>query len=170
MQVTGHATLDAPREAVFAAICDPAALLEIIPGCQEIHQVSPEEYRGRISIRLPAIVGSYDTTVRLVETDEPAYGAFEGRIEGRVGSIAGDASFRLADVEGGTLVEYRGSGVVSGPLARLDARFLEGLASSLIGEGLVRLGKRLGATPAEPGPGARRPDDQPQALPREAPR
>jgi uncharacterized protein len=147
MNVSGRATLDAPREAVFAAICDPGALLEIIPGCQEIRQVSAEEYRGRIAIRLPAIVGAYDTTVRLVETDPPAFGAFEGRVEGKVGTITGNAAFRLADEGAGTVIEYQGTGVIGGPLARLDSRFIESLAGSLIDEGLARLDRRLRAVP-----------------------
>lgn len=150
MNITGRATLDAPREAVFAAVCDPRALLEIIPGCQEIRQVSDEEYRGRIAIRLPAIVGSYDMRVRLTETDPPAYGAFEGRVEGRVGTVTGHAAFRLADDDGRTVIEYEGTGLIGGPLARLDSRFVEGLARSLIDEGLSRLGTRLAAVPVEP--------------------
>jgi carbon monoxide dehydrogenase subunit G len=149
MNVSGRSTLDAPREAVFAAICDPGALLEVIPGCQEIHQVSADEYRGRIAIRLPAIVGSYATLVRLVQADPPTYGVLEGQVEGRVGTITGRATFRLADDGAKTVVEYEGSGVVSGPLARLDSRFIEGLARSLINEGLARLGRRLQEVPVE---------------------
>jgi carbon monoxide dehydrogenase subunit G len=149
MNVRGRSTLDAPREAVYAAICDPGVLLEVIPGCQAIEQIAPDEYRGRISIRLPAIVGMYDTRVRLVETDPPAHGTLEGRVEGRVGTIEGRASFRLTDDDRGTVVEYEGTGVVGGPLARLDSRFLEGFARSLIDEGLVRLEKRLKAAPVE---------------------
>jgi len=147
MDVTGSATLDAPRAAVFAAICDPAALLEVIPGCQEIRQVSDDEYRGRLTIRLPAIVGSYATVVRLVESDPPASGVLEGRVEGRVGTIAGRATFQLADDGPRTIVEYAGSATVSGPLARLDSRFIEGLARSLVNDGLARLGRRLAAVP-----------------------
>ena len=149
MKVTGSASLDAPREAVFAAICDPGALLEVIPGCQEIHQVSADEYRGRIAIRLPAIVGAYETVVRLVEAEPPAFGAMEGRVEGKVGTIAGRATFRLTEDDGRTRVDYEGSGVVSGPLARLDSRFIEGLARSLINEGLARLGRRLQHLPVQ---------------------
>jgi carbon monoxide dehydrogenase subunit G len=137
-----------PRDAVYAAICDPRALLEIIPGCEEIEQVSRDEYRGRIALRLPGIAGSYDTVVRLVAADPPAHGGFDGRIEGRVGRIVGRASFTLSEQDGGTAIEYEGRGVVSGPLARLDARFLEGLAGSLIDEGLSRLDRRLQAQPA----------------------
>lgn len=150
MRVSGRSTLEAPRADVFAAICDPGALLEIIPGCQEIHRVSADEYRGRIVIRLPAMVGAYDTAVRLVETDPPAYGAFEGRVVGRVGGIDGRASFRLERDGDRTVVEYEGTGVVSGPLARLDSRFIESLAGSLVDEGLARLGRRLRAAPAAP--------------------
>jgi len=150
MNLTGRATLDAPREAVFAAICDPRALLEIIPGCREIRQGAEDEYRGQIAMRLPAIVGTYDTHVRLTETDPPAYGAFDGRVEGRAGTITGHASFRLSEEGGRTVIEYQGTGVVGGPLARLDSRFVEGLAGSLIGEGLGRLGARLAVRPAPP--------------------
>jgi carbon monoxide dehydrogenase subunit G len=149
MNVNGFATVAASREAVFAAICDPGALLEVIPGCQEIQRVSADEYRGRIALRLPAIVGTYDTLVRLVQADPPSYNELEGRVEGRVGTIAGRATFRLADDGGKTVVEYEGSGVVSGPLARLDSRFIEGLARSLIDEGLARLGRRLQEVPVE---------------------
>lgn len=149
MKVSGRATLDAPREAVFAAICDPGALLEVIPGCQDIQLISADEYRGRIAMRLPAVVGNWDTLVRLVETDPPAYGALVGSAEGRVGTVTGSGVFHLADANGRTVVEYEGTGVISGPLARLDSRFIEGIAKSLINEGLVRLGRRLQNVPVE---------------------
>jgi uncharacterized protein len=150
VKVAGRATMDAPRADVFAAICDPGALLEIIPGCQEIEQVSPEEYHGRIAIRLPAMVGTWETIVRMTETDPPANAAFEGRVDGRVGGVQGRASFHLLEAGDGTTdLEYEGTGVISGPLARLDSRFIEGLARSLIDEGLARLGRRLAARDAE---------------------
>jgi carbon monoxide dehydrogenase subunit G len=149
MNVSGHAVVDAPRAAVFASICDPATLLEIIPGCREIRQVAGGEYRGRVALRLPAIVGTYDTVVRLVDADPPAHGVMEGRVEGATGSIEGRASFRLTDEGTGTRVEYEGTGVVSGPLGRLDARLVEGVARSLIDEGLARLGRRLRSAPVE---------------------
>lgn len=149
MNVTGSYVLEAAREAVFAAICDPGALLEVIPGCQEIRRVTDTEYRGRISIRLPAIVGTYDTVVRLVEADPPTYGRLDGQVESAVGSITGEASFRLTEVEDTTAIEYEAHGTIGGPLARLDSRFVEGLARSLINEGLGNLNRRLQATPSD---------------------
>jgi carbon monoxide dehydrogenase subunit G len=148
MHIQGHRTLDASRAAVFAAICDPDTLLAVIPGCDEIEQTGDGEYRGQISLRLPGVVGTYRTVVRLVDADPPGYGRFEGDVSGSLGSIKGHASFRLTEADGKTTVDYDGQAVIGGPLARLDSRFVEGLAGSLINQGLGSLESRLQHDPA----------------------
>ena len=148
MNVRGSQTIDAPRAEVFAAICDPDALLGIIPGCREIEQVGDGEYRGQISLRLPGIVGTYRPVVRLVEADPPREGRLEGEVVGALGTIKGRATFRLAETGAGTTIDYEGQAVIGGPLARLDARFVEGLAGSLIKQGLRNLGSRLQGDPS----------------------
>lgn len=148
MNIHGTRTIDAPRAAVFAAICDPTTLLGIIPGCREIERFDDVEYRGRISLRLPGMVGTYETIVRLVETEPPVFGRLDGEVAGALGSIKGSASFRLAEADGRTTVEYEGDAVIGGPLARLDTRFAEGLAGSLINQGLGNLEARLQGEPA----------------------
>lgn len=152
MNVHGSRTLGSPRAAVFDAICDPETLLAVIPGCRSIERIGDAEYRGEIALRLPGIVGVYRTTVRLVETDRPECGRLEGEVSGSLGAIEGQATFRLTETPGnGTSVEYDGRARISGPLARLDGRFVEGLAGSLIGQGLDNLDARL--QPAKEIPG-----------------
>ena len=143
MDIRGSRTLDAPRAAVFAAILDPNVLLGVIPGCREIEKTGDAEFRGVISLRLPGAVGSYRTVVRVVDADEPSSCGLEGEVVGTLGSIKGRASFRLTEVAGGTTVDYEGQAEIGGPLARLDARFVEGLAGSLVSQGLGNLESRL---------------------------
>ena len=143
MKIRGTHTLGARRDAVFVAICDPDALLAVIPGCRDIEQVGDAEYRGRISLRLPGVVGTYRTVVRLVDSDPPARGDLEGELEGSLGSIRGRATFRLTDAGEGTRIDYEGEAVIGGPLARFDSRFVEGLAGSLIDQGLRNMDSRL---------------------------
>jgi carbon monoxide dehydrogenase subunit G len=143
LKITGTHTLGARRADVFAAICDPDALLAVIPGCRDIEQVGHAEYRGRISLRLPGVVGTYRTVVRLVDSDPPARGDLEGELEGSLGSIRGRATFRLTDAGEGTRIDYEGEAVIGGPLARFDSRFVEGLAGSLIDQGLRNMDSRL---------------------------
>jgi len=150
MKVQGSSLLEASREDVFRAICDPAILLAVIPGCDAVEQVSPTEYRGTITLRLPGVVGSYQTWVRLVDAVPPEHAGLDGRVEGALGSIVGRAEFTLSEGAGGTTIDYWGRGVVDGPLARLDSRFAEGLAESLIAEGLRALGRRLAREPSSP--------------------
>jgi uncharacterized protein len=157
VNVNGSHHLQAPREAVFRAICDPAVLLEILPGCDEIEQVSASEYRGRLTLRLPGIVGSYRTTVRLVDAEAPDRAGMEGRLEGTMGTIHGRAEFVLRDAGGATELEYRGTGTIQGSLAMLDSRFAERLAESLIAQGLRALDLRLARDASQgTGPGGPR--------------
>jgi uncharacterized protein len=149
MKVRGSQALDAPRDLVFAAICDPNVLLDVIPGCREIEQTGDAEYRGIIALRLPGVVGTYRTVVRLVDADPPGYGRLEGEVAGTLGTIRGGATFRLAERGTGTTIDYEGLALIDGPLARLDSRFVESLAGSLIAQGLRDLDSRLrGGPPA----------------------
>ena len=145
MKVRGTHNLNAPRALVFAAICDPDVLLGVIPGCREIEQTGDTEYRGLISLRLPGIVGTYRTVVRLVDAEAPNFGKLEGEVEGSLGTIKGHATFRLTESGSGTRIDYDGQAAIGGPLARLDNRFIEGLAGSLINQGLRNLDSRLQA-------------------------
>lgn len=143
MKIIGSYCLDATCEEVYAALNDLGALLEIIPGCQEIQQVGSNEYRGKISLRLPAVVGVYDTYIRRAESQPPTSSRFEGQVEGALGMVKGSAFFTLAGQGSQTLMEYQGEGQITGPLARLDSRFIEGLAISLIDQSLARLNQKL---------------------------
>lgn len=143
MRIRGTFRLAAPRSEVFAAICDPNALLAVIPGCRAIERVDGAKYRGEIALRLPGFAGTYRTEVRLVGADDPRGGTLEGHVTGRAGTIRGSASFTLDEADGGTRLTYQGTAVISGPLARLDGRFAEGLAQSLLNQGLGRLDARL---------------------------
>ena len=143
MNVSGSFILDAPRDEVFRAVCDPAILMAVIPGCEAVEQVGPDEYRGLITLRLPGIVGSYRTHVRLVDAVVPERAGLEGSVEGSLGSIDGRAEFTLAEDAPGTRLDYHGRAVIGGTLARLDSRFAESLAESLIAQGLRALDQRL---------------------------
>lgn len=149
MKVSGNYIFSTTRDRVWTLIHTPAALIEIIPGCQQLEQVSPTEYRGQIQLKLPAIVGEYTTSVRLIDFHEPDYCCFAGRVEGAPGTVTGTASFRL--IESGnrqTTIEYEGQGLITGPLAQLNDRFAAGLAKTLIGQGLARLDKQFQADEA----------------------
>lgn len=149
MKVRGTHALEAPREDVFRAICDPKTLMAVIPGCDAVEQVSADEYRGRLTLRLPGFAGSFRTNVRLVDAVPPERAGLEGGVEGPFGSIRGRAEFALTSAAGATVIDYHGEALIDGPLARIDSRFAESLAESLIAQGLRALNHRLTHTPPD---------------------
>lgn len=145
MKLSGRHAFEASRERVFEAICDPRTLMDVIPGCEDLQLVAPDTYEGRIALRLPGSAGSYRTSVRLVDVHEPERAVMLGRVEGSMGSIAGEARFETSSDGSQTLLDYTGSADIQGPLARLDSRFVEGIAKSLIAQGFKALDERLSA-------------------------
>lgn len=66
----------------------------------------------------------------------------------RTGTDAGAAT-AAGTAAPGTDMDYQGTGVIGGPLARLDSRFAERLAESLIAQGLRALDSRLATEGSE---------------------
>jgi hypothetical protein len=148
MKIANRYTFAAPRERIWPLIYDPAALVAFIPGCEKLEQVSPDEYRGQIELRLPAVVGTYQTYVKLIEREEPGYCLLTGEVSGSPGTVKGTASFKLEAVnEHACTIEYEGQAIISGPLGQLNSRFIEGIANTLIKQGLGKLNQQAQGRP-----------------------
>ena len=141
--IEGSYTLAAPREQVWPVIFDPNALIGLIPGCQSIEQVAQDEYRGRVQVGIASVSGIYDTFVRVARHEPPGYCQFEGEISGPTGLIKGTATFTLKEVEEKSLIDYQAQAMITGALAKLSPRFIEGVVSTLIKLGLANLNKQV---------------------------
>jgi uncharacterized protein len=139
MKIAGSYNLDVPRDRLWRLIFDPAVLLQLIPGCEQIEQASNDVYRGRVTLRLPAISGSFDTNFKIVKSEPPLFCRFEGEASGASGSIKAQGVFRLRDEGQCTVVEYDCEAQVGRPLASMNPRFMEGVAKMFIRQGLERL-------------------------------
>lgn len=139
IHIIGSHPIRAPKELIWARIFDPAALMSLIPGCQQLEQGSPDEYRGQVQIGVASISGVYDTRVRIVDHEPLQCCRFEGEVSGPTGVITGEASFSLQEVDDSNLIAYEGKALITGALARLNPRFIEGVVQSLINMGLARL-------------------------------
>jgi len=143
MKISGNYLLHSPREQVWPLIQDPAALVRLIPGCEQLEQISPTEYRGQMQIPVAAVAGTYNTYVRLLEDPEPYLTRFDGEMEGPAGAIRGSAWFRMLTADNNSILVYEGQGIISGPLGRMDGRFTESVARSLLNQGLANLDRQL---------------------------
>ena len=143
MNIAGSYDLDAPAERIWPLIFDPSELLQLIPGCEQIEQLGPGEYRGRLNLRVAAVGGTFQTTIKIIDQQPPVYARFAGEVAGPGGVIKGQATFRLTEAQPHTTLSYEGQALVTGPLGNLNARLVEGVAQTLIRQGLDKLNTRL---------------------------
>ena len=146
MRIAGSYTLEASPGEVWQRLFDPASLATLIPGCERLEQLSADEYRGQMSLALPAVSGSFETYIKILEQRPPGHCRLQGEITGPTGIIAGTASFSLvslAEEAGRTRLDYEADAIITGGLAKMPARFIEGVAGALLRTGLATLNREL---------------------------
>lgn len=154
MKVTGSATLNAPRDQVWAALNDPAVLVRTIPGCQQLEEVGPDAYRMTITAGVASIKGTYQGDVALTEQDMP--GAFTLRASGAgtPGTVSADVRVTLEEhAEGLTRLDYAADAIVGGMIGGVGQRVLSGVAKKTAGEFFQAVDDVLtGRAPTVPAP------------------
>jgi uncharacterized protein len=128
MKVTGQATLHAPAQRVWEALNDPDVLVRTIPGCQELRESGPDEYRMTVRAGVASIKGTYQGTVRLTDQVPPA--SFVLRASGSGGPGTVDAAVKVSLIGDGdtTRLDYDADATVGGTVAGVGQRVLAGVA------------------------------------------
>ena len=133
--------LDAPQDRVWALLMDTKALALCIPGCRSLDPDTSTEHRYRVSlsVKLAAVVGTYDGIVQLVDLRPmDSYGLVaEGR--GRPGFVKGKAAIALASDGGATTLTVTGDVHAGGAIARVGQRILTSAARLMMDRFFKRL-------------------------------
>jgi len=148
VHIADTAPFSATTAALWQALFTPAVLADIIPGCRELSQTSPADYAGEIVLGIAAVAGRYTVDVHVDEAQKPTFTRLSGTVAGPTGTITGQATIILEEVSREqTNFTYEGQATVSGALGHMSPRFIEGVATTLIQQGLRRLDKRLASEP-----------------------
>lgn len=127
-------TFDAPPDRVWHVLMDTKALAACIPGCESLEPDpdTPNRYVLKLSIKLAAVMGTYEGSVQLVDLQPGrSYGMIvEGR--GRPGFVAGKAAIVLAPEGSGTRLDAKGEIQAGGAIARVGQRLIGSAANLMI--------------------------------------
>ena len=169
MKVNGTATLNAPRDAVWVALNDPAVLVRTIPGCQQLEEVGPDAYRMTLTAGVASIKGTYTGDVALTDQEQPGAFTLRATGAGAPGTVQADVRVTLADAgDGTTRLDYDADAVVGGMIGGVGQRVLTGVAKKTAGEFFKAVDDVLtGKAPSVPTP--REETAHPVALPPGAP-
>jgi carbon monoxide dehydrogenase subunit G len=155
MKVTGGAALNAPVEAVWTALNDPAVLVRTIPGCERLETIGPDSYRLTITTGMAAVRGTYTGEVSLADQQPPGSFTLRASGTGGPGTISTDVRVRLATADdGSTWLSYDADAVVGGVIAGVGQRMLAGVAKRMAEQFFGSVDQLLTGVPESVGPPA----------------
>ena len=135
---------------MWQTLLDPDKLAKVIPGCHKLEQVGPNSYRADLSLGVGAVRGRFEARISLANLDPPKSAVISGGLQGSLGSSEGSGNIRLEAVEGGTRVSYDYGFDISGKVAAIGGRMLDGTARVVVNQFFQRLAALTGAPGAAP--------------------
>ena len=67
MELNGDILIPSRRDAVWAALDDPAVLARCIPGCEAMEAVSPTERTARLAVKIGPVRARFTGRLRLLD-------------------------------------------------------------------------------------------------------
>jgi uncharacterized protein len=155
MEMTGERHIPAPRQRVWEALNDTAALKAAIPGCESLERLSENELKATAAVRIGPIAARFTGKVMLSDLDPPNGYTISGEGQGGVAGFAkGGATVQLQDAGASTVLRYDVKAQVGGKIAQLGARLIDASAKQMADAFFDRFAASLGPAPEGAAPAA----------------
>ena len=154
MKVAGERTFEAPRDAVWHVLNDPASMAATMPGVESFDV--EDERRWRANVKIPLGLGTLGMTMDMEKTEErePEFArlAIKGNGVGAILSMT--TAFNLSDEDGATKMDWEADVRIAGPVGSMGQRVLQPIVNQQVQHVLAALDdqvqKASSETPEEP--------------------
>ncbi len=121
-----------PRDAVYKALNDPEILQASIPGCESLTRVSDTEMEATVVVKFGPVKASFNSEVTLNTEGEPERFSLTGKGDAGIAGFAkGGADVVLKEQDDQTVLNYEVQIDISGKLAQVGSRLVEGTCKRL---------------------------------------
>lgn len=132
MNLQDEVQIPLDRNTVFSALNNLDILKQSIPGCEELTETAPNELKATVVVRFGPVKASFSSDVQIDPSQGPEKFQLTGSGDaGMAGFTKGGADVTLTENDGGTLLRYEVSIDVSGKLAQVGSRLMEGTSKRL---------------------------------------
>ncbi|WP_299957616.1 CoxG family protein [uncultured Roseobacter sp.] len=132
MELSDQITINAPKARVYEALNDPEILQQCIPGCEELIKHSDTELEAKVVLKVGPVKAKFKGDVVLDTAGAPDAFSLSGQGNGgAAGHAKGGADVTLEEEAGVTILTYTAKADVSGKLAQLGSRLIQGTAKKL---------------------------------------
>ena len=127
-----------PHE-VWQMLIDPDMLAKAIPGCHGLTVKGAHDYHASVTLGAGPVQGRFEADVTLSDLQYPRSATLQGSISGPLGAGSGTGHIRLTENAQGTLVSYDYSVTMTGKVAAIGGRMLDGATRALMRSFFARI-------------------------------
>jgi carbon monoxide dehydrogenase subunit G len=139
MDIKNSFDVPLPVDVTWKTLLDIKKIAPCMPGAELLEVIDPQNFRGKVSVRLGPVALSFVGTARFEEIDEAAYSA---RVKGQGtdskgrGGASGVVTISLSPLEDGTKVDVNTNVNLSGSVAQYGrgTGMIQDVATQIIGQ------------------------------------
>ena len=135
MQFSGTVDIRAPRDHVWAFLIDPNQVGSCGPGVESIEVIDDTHFKAKAKVGVGFISARFVVEMTMVELDEPTRAVIKAHGQAPGSAVDALATMNLKDgTDGATTMDWSADVTISGTLASVGARLIEGTANKMIGQ------------------------------------
>ena len=135
MRFNGSVDIKASQEAVWAFVTDPEQVGSCGPGVEKVEVVDATHFRATAKVGIGFISARFVVNLEFAELDAPSRAVIKAHGQAPGSAVDADAGMTLSDgPEGGTVMDWSAEVNLSGTLASVGGRMIEGTAHKMIGQ------------------------------------
>ncbi len=135
MQFKGTLDISAPRDRVWAFLMDPNQVGSCGPGVESIEVIDADHFKARAKVGVGFISARFVVDMTVAERNEPELAVLKAHGQAPGSAVDATADMRLSGPEAGpTTMDWSADVAISGTLASVGARMVEGTANKMIGQ------------------------------------
>ncbi len=135
MKFEGRVEIHAPRAKVWAFVTDPDQIASCGPGVQSIEKLDGGRFRAHAKVGVGFISAKFVVNAEFSEVHEPDDATV--LVHGQAPGTAVDATAKMIltdGPDGATVMDWAADVTISGTLASVGARMIDGTANKMIGQ------------------------------------
>jgi carbon monoxide dehydrogenase subunit G len=147
MHFEGTVAIEASREKTWAFLMDPNQVGSCGPGVESIEVIDETHFRARAKVGIGFISARFLMQMELAELEPPSKATIlaHGQAPGSAVDATAHMTLRDGDVAGSTVMDWAADVNISGTLASVGARLIEGTANKMIGQTFACIKTKLEA-------------------------
>jgi carbon monoxide dehydrogenase subunit G len=138
--------IDAPADRVWPMLCDIVFVAACIPNAEITEIVDEMTYKAKVAVKGGSVAVRYGATIFVESFNEATYTAtmrIHGNAIGGRGGVKASLVSQVVSCDGSTHVDLHSDAQISGIIAALGGRVVEGIARKTVAEFSANLAKLL---------------------------